>query len=120
MNTDVTLEDLFQKVKRRVDFARVGMIVCHNGVVRGTSRDGRPVKFLEIEVDKKRMESVLREMRQRPGIETVEAHVFSGQLKVGEDVMLVVVAGDYRENVFGALEDTVNRLKEIVVHKREK
>ena len=117
---EITLADLINKVKADIDYRDVGMIACHNGVVRGTSRDGRPVRMLEIEVNAIQMESVLAEIRQRNGISAVEAHVFPGERNVGDDVMLVVVAGDFRENVFRALEDTVNRLKEIVVHKRER
>ncbi len=37
------LTEMLQMVKNRPDFDRVGMILCHNGVVRGFSRDGRKV-----------------------------------------------------------------------------
>jgi len=117
---NVTLADLVEKVKSTVDFTNVGMIACHNGVVRGTSRDGKPVSILEIDVDLNKVEMVINEMRSKKGIAAVEAHIFPGIRKVGEDVMLVVVAGDFRENVFKTLEETVNKLKETVVHKKER
>ncbi len=117
---EVTLAQLVDKVKRSVDFTNVGMIACHNGVVRGTSRDGKPVSILEIDVDMNLVEMVLKEMREREGIAAVEAYVFPGIRKVGEDVMLVVVAGDFRENVFKTLEETVEKLKKTVVHKKER
>jgi molybdopterin synthase catalytic subunit len=59
-------------------------------------------------------------MRSRPGIAAVKAHLFTGRRVVGQDVMLVVVAGDIRENVFPVLEEAVNRLKREAVLKREK
>ena len=117
MVVNVTLADLVEKVKSSVDFKNVGMIACHDGVVRGTSRDGKPVSLVEVDVDLNKVEMVLTEMRTRKGIVAIEAHVFPGIRKVGEDVMLVVVAGDFRENVFSTLEETVGRLKDVVSKK---
>lgn len=115
-----TLYELVEKVKREMDPSQVGMIVCHNGVVRGTSRQGDPAEYLDIDVRRDVWESVLDEMRLQPGIAAIEAHLFTGRRQVGEDVMLVVVAGDIRENVFPVLEKTVNRLKQEAVMKHEK
>ncbi len=116
----LTLASLVEKVKNGVDPAKVGMIVCHNGVVRGTTREGLPAEFLEIEADGVAWDRVLDEMRQQPGIAAIEAHLFTGRRAVGDDVMFVVVAGDIRENVFPVLEKTVNRLKAEAVRKMEK
>jgi molybdopterin synthase catalytic subunit len=116
----VTLASLVEKVKREMDPAKVGMIVCHNGVVRGTTRAGLPAESLEIDVDRAIWDRVLVDMRREPGIAAIEAHLFTGLRQVGDDVMLVVVAGDIRENVFPVLEKTVNRLKAQAVRKKEK
>jgi len=115
-----TLSDLVDRIKRETDPSRVGMIVCHNGVVRATTRQGDPAEYLDIDVKQEAWNGVLTEMRARPGIAAVEAHLFTGRRLVGQDVMLVVVAGDIRENVFPVLEETVNRLKREAVLKREK
>ncbi len=119
MVVNVTLADLVEKVKSSVDFKNVGMIACHDGVVRGTSRDGKPVSLVEVDVDLNKVEMVLTEMRTRKGIAAIEAHIFPGIRKVGEDLMLVVVAGDFRENVFSTLEETVSKLKNLV-NKKER
>jgi len=116
----VTLAGLIEKVKKDVDPSKVGMIVCHNGVVRGTSRAGLPAEFLEIDVDRLAWDRIIDEMRCEAGIAAIEAHLFTGVRQVGDDVMLVVVAGDIRENVFPVLERTVNRLKAEAVLKKEK
>ena len=115
-----SLADLVDRIKREMDPSKVGMIVCHNGVVRATSRAGDPAEYLEIDVKQEIWDRVLDEMRSRPGIAAVEAHLFTGRREVGQDVMLVAVAGDIRENVFPVLEETVNRLKREAVLKREK
>ncbi len=114
------LTDLVAQVKRHPDFSKVGMILCHNGVVRGSSRDGKPVSEVTVRADRKRLEAVLRAIKAMPGIIEVLAHVNEGTLKVGEDVMYVVVAGDFRENVFDAIIAAVNRIKAEVTSKTEK
>ncbi len=114
------LSDLVAKLKRETDPAKVGMIACHNGVVRGTSRAGEPAEYLDIELNARAWEAILEEMRAQPGIAAIEAHLFTGRRQIGEDVMLVAVAGDIRENVFPVLEKTVNRLKKEAVMKSEK
>lgn len=115
-----TLNDLIEKIKKEVDFAKVGMIACHNGVARGTSRAGEPTEYLDVDVDSDVWEKILVEMRSEPGISAVEAYLFRGRRRVGDDVLLIAVAGDIRENVLPVLEKTLNRLKKEAVKKREK
>ena len=115
-----TLIDLMDKIKKRTDPAKVGMIACHNGLVRATSRDGRPAEFLDIELNSNAWEAILQEMRSRTGIAAIEAYLFTGRREIGDDVLLVAVAGDIRENVFPVLEETVNRLKSKAIIKKEK
>jgi len=116
----MSLTELVEIVKKHPDFGKVGMMLCHNGVVRATSRDGSAVSEVTVRVDWKRLESVLLEIKAMPGIVEVLAHVNEGTLKVGEDVMYVVVAGDFRENVFSAMIAAVNRIKADVTSKTER
>ena len=115
----MTLQQMVEAIKDRHDFDQVGMIACHNGVVRATSRDGRRVKGLRIELERHGLETILAEMRGSQGIIDVAVHLFEGYREVGEDIMLVVVAGDIREHVFPVLEETVERLKKEVTRKEE-
>ncbi len=116
----MNLSILVEKVKKHPEFYKAGMILCHNGVVRATSRDGRPVSEVSVRVDRKRLEVIIGEIKAMTGIVEVLAHVNEGTLKVGEDVMYVVVAGDFRENVFDAMIAAVNRIKADVTSKTEK
>jgi molybdopterin synthase catalytic subunit len=95
------------------------MILTHTGIVRGSSRDGKPVREIEVRADREALNRVLAEMKKQPGIIEVLAEVRDGRLKVGEEIMNVVVAGDIRENVFPVLMDTVNRIKAEVTKKQE-
>jgi len=116
---EMTLEEMVDAIKKRPDFGKVGMIACHNGVVRETSRDGRNVKGLEIKADRDRLATILREMNGRKGIIEVVVHLIEGYRKVGEDVMFIAVAGDIREHVFPVLEETLERIKKEVTRKKE-
>ncbi len=112
------LQNLIDEIKRHRDYAGVGMILCHNGVVRAADRDGRAVKGLEISVDQAKLAEVVALGKQQPGIMDIRVHIFSDRyLKVGEDVMYLVVAGDIREHVLKTLEDTLNTIKKTVTTK---
>ncbi|MGM0394944.1 MAG: molybdenum cofactor biosynthesis protein MoaE [Thermodesulfobacteriota bacterium] len=108
----VTLGDMVAKVKAHPRFSEAGMILAHNGVVRETSRDGKPVTGLTIEVDHDRLEQILAKERARPGILDIQVYIQENKpLKVGDDVMFLVLAGNIRENVIAALTDTLNQIK---------
>jgi len=115
----MNLQEMIDKVKKHPDYPKVGMILCHNGVVRSTSRDGRPVSELTVSVNRPLLQNIMDDIRQRPGIVEALAEIWEGALYPGEDVMFVVVAGDFRENVFAALMDAVNRIKTEVTRKTE-
>lgn len=115
----MNLSALIEKVKRRPDFNRAGMILTHTGIVRGSSRDGSPVMEVEVRADHEALARVIADMKMRPGIIDVLAEVRDGRLEVGEEIMNVVVAGDIRENVFPVLIDAVNRIKAEVTKKQE-
>jgi molybdopterin synthase catalytic subunit len=116
----MTLEQMMAKVKAHPDFSKAGMVLAHNGVVRDTARDGRPVTGLEIQVDHTRLEEILAKERARPGIVDIQVHIQENMpLKVGDDVMFLVVAGNIRENVIAVLTDTLNQIKSQVTRKTQ-
>jgi molybdopterin synthase catalytic subunit len=114
------LSSMISRIKKHPDFHRAGMILCHNGVVRAHARGGEPVKELTVRADRGRLEEIIAEIRKRPGIVEVLAEVREGKLKPGDDVMLIAVAGDFRENVFAALRDAVEMVKAGVTQKTER
>jgi len=111
---------LIDKIKKNPEYDRVGMILCHNGVVRGTSRDGRKVSGLKIAVDHTKLMKIIDENKKRPGIVEILVEIAENkQLSVGDDVMFLVVAGDIRDNVITTLNDTLNAIKTTVTKKTE-
>ena len=116
----MALANLLKKVKQHPGIDRAGMILCHNGIVRNTSRDGRPVKGLTVAVDQQKLEQVIAEQKKRSGIIEILVEISADKhLVVGDDVMYLVVAGDIRENVIAVLQDTLNAIKTTVTRKTE-
>lgn len=115
-----SLNDLVAEIKNHPDYAKAGMILCHNGVVRGTSRDGRKVSGLSIVVDWQRLQEVVVRQRKRKGIIDILVEINEVEsLAIGDDVMFIVVAGDIRETVIDSLTDTLNEIKSTVTSKTE-
>jgi len=107
------------EAKSSPEAAEVGMYLCHNGVVRGHSRDGRPVVGMELAVDRELLAEMVATARLMEGVRVVRVWINEGRLEVGDDIMRVLVGGDIRENVFEALRALVSMLKTEVVTEHE-
>jgi molybdopterin synthase catalytic subunit len=119
MGKKTSLDDMVEKIMAMPGSDSVGMILCHNGIVRGTSRDGRKVNGVAVSADRKKLDDIIVEQKSRPGIFEILVHVNDGELKVGDDLLLIAVAGDIRENVIPVLTDTLNTVKKSVTSKTE-
>lgn len=98
----------------------VGMVLVHNGVVRGTSRsESGTVTAVEVTPDQAKIADICAEAQARPGIFRVKAEALSGRLEAGDDVLFIIVAGDFRENVKACLAETLDRIKSEAVSKKE-
>lgn len=114
------LNTLMASVKQHPDFGKVGMVLCHNGVVRQTTREGKEVTGLQVEVDHAKLQEIIASQKATPGIVEVLVEINGGKpLKVGDDVMFIIVAGDIRETVIKTLTDTLNRVKSEVTSKTQ-
>lgn len=108
-------------LKARPDFSdNVGMILIHNGIVRGWSRQDRStVSSIEVHADTERIAALREEFLQFPGIYDIVIEARSGLLKPGDDLLFIVVAGDIREHVKPVLADLLDRVKSEAVTKNE-
>ncbi len=114
------IKQLVHEIKNHPDYEKAGMILCHNGIVRSTSRDGEPVTGLTVQVDHARLRSIIEEHKQDPGIIEILVEIQENQrLSVGDDVMFLVVAGDIRENVISTLRGTLDAIKSTATQKTE-
>jgi molybdopterin synthase catalytic subunit len=116
----MNINKMMQEIKTHPDFDGVGMVLCHNGVVRATSRDGRKVKGLRVAVDHKKLKQILTDQKQKSGIIDIKVEIVENRdLAVGDDVMLLLVAGDIRETVIAVLSETLDLIKSTVTAKTE-
>ena len=69
--------------------------------------------------DQAKMDAICHEMEQRPGIFAIVAQANEGELQPGDDLLLLVVAGDIRENVKATFAELLDRVKSEAVIKQE-
>ena len=110
---------MVRNLRRRKNSEKIGMIVSHLGIVRGTSLDGQKVTGIQVEYDHEAIQNIIQDIKRSKGIFDVQVQTKEGRLKVGDEILAVVVAGDIRENVFPALIKTVNRIKADASKKKE-
>lgn len=118
-----SIDAWLREAKADPDFARCGMYLVHNGVVRATPKaqargietdgvqPGETVGRLTFGYDGARVYAAIAEARALPGISYVRVWLNEGELAVGDDIMLVLVGGDIRPHVIDALQQLVGTLK---------
>jgi molybdopterin synthase catalytic subunit len=117
----MNIDKLVDELKLSPGFAeKVGMVLIHNGTVREFSRlTAEKVAYLDVNPDFKRMDTLCREFEGREGIFKVVAEARAGRLKPGDDLLLLVVAGDIREHVLPVMSELLDRIKAEAVRKQE-
>jgi len=116
----MNIVSMLDQIKKHPDYPKVGMVLCHNGVVRATTREGEAVTGLTLTVDHQRLAQILAKQRATSGIVEILVHIEEKKhLAVGDDVMFLVVAGDIRETVIKTLTDTLNQIKSEVTKKTQ-
>jgi molybdopterin synthase catalytic subunit len=113
------IDEWIEEIKQHPQSELVGMILVHNGIVRATTRQGKPVKGMKLSYNAEKLKDVVREIKKRDGIVEVKVWINEGELKVGDDIMKVLVAGRIRPEVFPALQELVGKIKKEVVHEEE-
>lgn len=113
------IQEMINTLKAHPDSSKIGMIATHLGVVRGTSRDGRGVVGVKVRYDYDVMADIIRDIKRMPGIVEVLVNATEGDLRVGDEILAVAVAGDIREHVFKALIEAVDRIKAESSRKQE-
>jgi len=115
----MSLQTWLDEIKSGPESARIGMYLIHNGVVRGTARDGSAVTGMDLSYDRARLAKVIEEVEARQGVVAVRVWINEGRLSIGDDIMYALVAGDIRDNVFGGLQELVRLVKTEVVKEWE-
>ena len=113
------IEQWLAEVKKTADPEGLGMVLVHNGVVRGTSKQGKPVSGMNLSYDEEKVRRLVREQKRKDGIVDIKVWINRGTLQVGDDIMLVLVAGRFRTDVVPVFESLLSTIKGEIVKERE-
>ncbi len=113
------IDGWIEEVKAKVDPDNLGMILVHNGVVRSTAKDGKPVRTMELSYDEDRLAALVKEYEGKEGIAAIRVWINKGELKIGDDIMLVLVAGRFRTDVLPVFQSLIAAIKGGIVNERE-
>ena len=113
------IEEWIKDIKTKSDFKNLGMILVHNGVVRATSKAGKPVKGMHLTYDREKLSLLIDGLKKKEGIVDIRVWINEGLLKVGDDIMYACVAGKFRTTVIPVLEDLVSGIKSRIVTEAE-
>lgn len=113
------LGDWLREAKASPDAHKVGMYLTHNGVVRATARarvrqedqEAGTVTGMRFSYDPQGLAEAVQQTGELPGVHYVRAWLNRGELRVGDDLMYVLVGGDIREHTIEALQFLVKKLK---------
>jgi molybdopterin synthase catalytic subunit len=120
----LSLLTMLNHLKSCADFYKAGGIGMFVGVMRGRTFNGETVEKLELEAYEKSANEIIKkicsDLRKKPGIVDVLIFHFTGEFKVGEDLVYVIVAAAHRKDIFPILEEAVERYKkEAPIFKKE-
>jgi molybdopterin synthase catalytic subunit len=113
------MQEWLEEIKRTANPEELGMVLVHNGIVRGTSKSGRPVRGMKLSYDREKLNSVVPRFKVRPGILEAKAWINTGTLKVGDDIMYLLVAGRFKTDVLPTLEELLLLIKREIVTEEE-
>ncbi|OPY81522.1 MAG: MoaE protein [Syntrophorhabdus sp. PtaU1.Bin153] len=114
------VEKWMQEIKSTCAPDQLGMILVHNGIVRGTAKDGKSVRGMVLSYDEELLEQTMDKFRKMDGIVAVKAWINKGELQIGDDIMYVLVAGRFRTDVLPVFQDLIKTIKNEIVKEQER
>ncbi|MBR3397628.1 MAG: molybdenum cofactor biosynthesis protein MoaE [Lachnospiraceae bacterium] len=127
MKESPSMDQWMKEAKADPKAASSGMFLVHNGVVRQTAKakvrfgeeNTKPVAGMYFAYDEEKVNAAIEETCKMDGIFYVRVWLNEGELKVGDDIMYVMIGGDIRPHVIDALQSLVGYIKNECVVERE-
>jgi molybdopterin synthase catalytic subunit len=121
---EIDLGNIIKFVKRDSKIKEAGSIHTFTGIVRWSSKTGKPVVSMKIDAfDELATESINKiclKLKQEKGIIDIIIVHLKGEFELSEDLVYVVVASAHRKEGFKVIRNAVDMYKkEIAVWKRE-
>ncbi len=122
-----TFAQLMKDAKASKNSKKCGMFLLHNGVVREDAKakvregkkDTKKVIGMSFDYDNKKVNAAIKKAYKMKGIYYIKVWLNKGKLKVGDDIMLVLVGGDIRPNVIDCLQSLIGEIKTKCVIEKE-
>ena len=114
------IEQWIAEIKKDSPPEGLGMILVHNGIVRASSKGGLPVGGMKLSYDHKALDATVKRFKSREGIADIRAWINEGDLKVGDDIMKVCVAGRFRTDVLPVFQELIAFIKNEIVKEEER
>jgi molybdopterin synthase catalytic subunit len=115
----IMVEHWITEIKKAADPEGLGMILIHNGLVRATSKEGRPVRGMKLTYDAEKLGRAVAEHEKRAGVSAIRVWINRGDLQVGDDIMRLLVAGRFRTDVLPVFESLLTIIKREIVREQE-
>ena len=121
-----SMDQWLREAKAHESAPKIGMYLTHNGIVRQSAKarvrygeDTPDVTGMIFSYDQEKVDAVLADARKLEGIYYIRLWLNEGELKVGDDIMYVLIGGDIRPRVVDALNYIVGRIKNECVTETE-
>lgn len=115
----IMIEQWIREIKKGCAPDLLGMILVHNGIVRATSKQGEPVGAMNLSYDRPALDQAVRRFKGMEGIVDIRVWINEGNLKVGDDIMNVCVAGRFRKDVLPVFQELITLIKTEIVREVE-
>lgn len=113
------IEAWIKEIKKKCNPDMLGMILVHNGIVRATAKDGKPVKAMKLSYDQGMLEKVMEIYKAKEGVADVKVWINEGNLQVGDDIMNVCVAGRFGADILPVFQELLTIIKKEIVREEE-
>jgi molybdopterin synthase catalytic subunit len=113
------IQEWINEIKAQSPKDQLGMILIHNGIVRATSKEGKPVQGMFLTFDENLLNNIVTRYKSRDGIVDIKVWINQGSLSTGDDIMVVLVAGRFRTDVLPVFQELIREIKNDVVSEKE-
>jgi molybdopterin synthase catalytic subunit len=74
---------------------------------------------MNLSYDEEKLQWLVSEQKRKDGIVDIKVWINRGELKVGDDIMRILVAGRFRTDVIPVFESLLSSIKGEIVFERE-
>ena len=114
-----SIDAWLKEAKAHESAPKCGMYLTHNGTVRQSAKakvrygaeDTQPVTGMLFSYNAAKVDAVIADAYKMEGIYYIKVWLNEGELKMGDDIMYVLIGGDIRPRVVDCLQYLVGRIK---------